>query len=99
MPLRLTDPKTVPKDGFWIVDPTSGRRFGGMFSANYVANEYLVYLKGNNLPGATKAEVMELLDRQTCNRDPRLCYNTDMTVSEQTRQVKAAGCCGRITVS
>ena len=98
MSLRLINPKQVPKDGFVIIDPNSGRRFGGMFSFNYVSGEYLGYLKGNNLPGATKAETDALLDAQTCNRDPSLCYDSSVTVSAQTRKVSGCAGCGiRIT--
>lgn len=94
MSLRLKNPKQVPKDGFVIVDPNSGRRFGGMFSFGYVSSEYLGYLKGNNLPGATRAETDALLDAQTCNRDPSLCYDSSITVQSQVTTSRGCGSCG-----
>lgn len=97
MPLRLTNPKTVPKDGF-IYTESNGRPFGGMFSFSYVVNEIVAYRKGNNLPRATKAEASDDLDAFTCNRDPRLCYDTSMPVSEQIRATRSSGCCGAITI-
>ncbi len=97
MPLRLKDPKTVPKDGYIYVE-SNGRKFGGMFSFNYTRNEMVAYRKGNNLPRATVAEAGEDLDAFTCNRDPSLCYDTSVTYPEQVRQTKSAGCCGGITI-
>jgi hypothetical protein len=96
MPLRLKRPKELPKDGYLYTE-SNGRKFGGMFSFAYVANEILAYRKGNNLPRATASEAYHDLDAYTCNRDPSLCYDTSVTVGEQIRQTKSSGCCGGIT--
>lgn len=97
MPLRLTNPKTVPKDGYTYIEPSTGRHFGGMFSFGYVAQEVLAYRKGNSLPRATLAEVYEDLDTFTCNRDPSLCFDSSIRVAAQVRQVSACGGCGILT--
>ncbi len=97
MSLRLINPKQVPKDGYIFVEPTNGRRFGGMFSFNYVRNLVLAYRTGNNLPGATIDQVSQELDCQTCKHDPRLCYDSDIRVDAQVRQTSGCGSCGVVT--
>lgn len=94
MSLRLLNTKTLPKDGFLYIDPNSGRKFGGMFSFKYVVNEVLAYRKGNNLPRATMEEVAEDVDSFTCNRNPSLCYDSNVRVYEQVRQTRGCGSCG-----
>lgn len=97
MPLRLISQKTLPKDGFIVTDPTTGRRFGGQFSFSYVSTQLLAYRIGNNLPGATRAETDEELDRQTCLRDPSLCFDSSIRVSAQVRSGGGCGSCGIVT--
>lgn len=92
MPLKLINRKEVPSNGYWVVHPTTGRKFGGMFSFNYVSNQYLAYLIGNSLPGATKAETDDILDSQTCSKDPARCYDPGSRVAEQQRG--SGGCSG-----
>ncbi len=97
MPLRLRNPKQVPKDGYLFIEPSNGRRFGGMFSFSYVRNQALAYRQGNNLPGATIEQVSEELDQQTCNRDPSLCYDSSVRVGVSVRQTQGCGSCGVVT--
>ena len=94
MPLRLIDPDTVPKDGYTYTEPSTGRKLGGMFSFGYVVGEIVAYRKGNKLPRDNKADASDDLDAATCNRDPRLCYDSSIRVAEQVRQVRACGSCG-----
>ena len=94
MPLRLINPKTVPKDGFLYVEPATGRKLGGMFSFSYVVQEMVSYRTGNNLPRANKPDASDDLDCFTCNRDPSLCFDSSVRVAEQMRQVRACGSCG-----
>ena len=97
MPLRLKDPKTVVRDGYTYIEPSTGRKLGGMFSFTYVVQEIVGYRKGNGLPRDNKADAAEDLDRFTCNRDPSWCYDSDLRVAEQVRQVKSCGSCGIVT--
>lgn len=99
MPLILINRKEVPKDGFWVTDPTSGRRFGGYYSFAYVSQQLLAYRLGNSLPGATKPETDALLDLQTCNANPSLCFDPGSRVPES--QTRSGGCssCGGITIT
>ena len=97
MPLRLINPKTVPKDGYTYIEPSTGRPLGGMFSFNYVVQEIVGYRKGNGLPRDNKADASEDLDRFTCNRDPRLCYDSELRVAAQVREVRGCGSCGIVT--
>ncbi len=97
MPLRLRDPKTVPRDGFLFVEPSNGRRFGGMYSFKYVVNEVVGYRKGNNIAGATQEQVSTELDNQTCNRDPSWCFDSSVRVAESVRQTSGCSSCGIVT--
>lgn len=97
MPLRLLNPKQVPKDGFVYIEPSTGRPFGGMFSFSYVVQQILAYRKGNNLPRATTADVSADLDAYTCNRSPELCYDSSIRVDAQVRQTKGCSSCGIVT--
>lgn len=94
MPLRLTNPDTLPKDGFIYVEPSTGRKLGGMFSFSYVVGEMVAYRTGNNLPRANKADASDDLDAYTCNRYPQICYDSSIRVAEQVRQVKGCASCG-----
>ena len=98
MPLRLKNPKTVPKDGF-IYRESNGRLFGGMFSFKYVVNEIVAYRKGNNLPRATSVEASDDLDAFTCNRDASLCYDPGASTPERERQGGSCASCGGITIT
>ncbi len=97
MPLRLRDPKTLPKDGFTYTEPSTGRSFGGMYSFSYVVQQIVAYRQGNNLPRANKLDASDDLDAYTCNRDPSLCFDSTIRVSEQQRQVKGCASCGVVT--
>ena len=94
MSLRLINQKTLPKDGFTYLEPSTGRRFGGMFSFSYVVQQIIGYRLGNNLPRANRADASDDLDTFTCNKDPSLCYDGNVRVSEQIRAVKGCGSCG-----
>lgn len=94
MSLRLTDPKTLPKDGFIYIQPETGRKLGGMFSFSYVVQEIVGYRQGNNLPRANKLDASDDLDTFTCNHYPQICFDSSIRVSEQARQVSACGSCG-----
>lgn len=97
MALRLTDPQTLPKDGYTYIEPSTGRALGGMFSFSYVVQQIVGYRQGNNLPRATITDASDDLDSFTCNRYPSLCYDSSVRVSEQQRQVKGCGSCGVVT--
>ena len=98
MPLRLINPKTVPKDGYTYIEPSTGRKIGGMFSFTYVVQEIVGYRKGNGLPRDNKADASEDLDRFTCNRYPEICFDSELRVAEQVRQVRGCGSCGIVTM-
>lgn len=97
MSLRLRDIKTLPKDGYIYTEPSNGRRFGGMFSFNYVVQQIVAYRLGNALPRSNKADVSDDLDSFTCSRYPELCYDSNVRVAEQVRQTRACGSCGIVT--
>lgn len=94
MPLRLKDPKTLPRDGYVYIQPETGLHLGGMYSFSYVVLAMVAHRTGNNLPRANKVDAAEDLDAYTCNRDPRLCYDSSIRVAESQRQVKGCGGCG-----
>ena len=97
MSLRLTDPQTLPRDGFVYIEPSTGRPLGGMYSFSYVVQEIVAYRLGNGLPRANKADAAEDLDAYTCNRYPETCFDSSIRVAEQVRSVRACGSCGVVT--
>lgn len=65
-----------------------------MFSFSYVVQQIVAYRIGNSLPRSTNREAADDLDAFTCNRLPELCYDSEVRVSESTRQVASCGSCG-----
>lgn len=98
MALRLRDPKTLPKDGYWYIQPETGFKIGGMYSFSYVVIGMVAHRTVNNLPRATKTDASEDLDCFTCNRDPSLCYDSSVRVAETIRATTGCGSCGIKTV-
>lgn len=97
MSLRLTDPQTLPRDGFIYIQPETGFKMGGMYSFGYVVNLMVAHRTANVLPRANKADASEDLDNYTCNRDPSLCYDSAIRVDAQVRQTKGCSSCGIVT--
>ena len=100
MSLHLIDPKTVPKDGFTYIEPSTGRQFGGMFSFSSVVALVVAYRKGNNLPRSSSLEANEDVDAYMCRRNPDLCYDPAGAVASYLSKSGGGGCstCGiRIT--
>ena len=92
MPLRLKNPKKLPKDGFPFFE--SGRTFNGYFSFSYQCQEILQFRADNKLPGATLDQVAEDLNNATCNRDPSLCYDPQNAGGAGTANRIVQGCAG-----
>ncbi len=98
--------RVVVRDG--IVTPThtpcGGQSncftFGPSPLIDQIAKEYLTFLRGNKLPGADYAQIVEQIDAYTCERlgnSPQFCYDSEARVSQNSPTVMAsrgrcAGC-------
>lgn len=93
MPLRIRNPKELPNGGYPYYQ--NGRKFSPMVSFAFQVSEILTFRKDNNLPRATLADVDEDLNNFTCDRDPKLCYDSNAARVESTYR-KTSGCssCG-----